>query len=272
MPNPTHKDLIREEFTRQATEYAAAPVIRDEAHIERLVRAVDPAPDARVLEVATGPGYIAMAFAGVAREVVGVDLTEAPLKIAEQKRGERGLNNVSFRTADAENLPFPDGEFDIVVCRFAVHHFENPRRVLGEMARVCRVGGTIGIEDMVASEHPERAEYHNRFERLRDTSHTRALPMSELLAAIRGEPEPATPNVSEATLLRRMKVQRLRDTLTAGSPMPEAAISAGVRRAARLDVRRRRRTADAERALPPRLLGVRRHRSLASVASSATPP
>ncbi len=184
MASPTHKDLIREEFTRQATEYAAAPVIRDEAHIERLVRAVDPAPDARVLEVATGPGYIAMAFAKVAREVVGVDLTEAPLKIAEQKRAERGLNNVSFRTADAENLPFGDGEFDVVVCRFAVHHFENPRRVLGEMARVCRVGGTIGIEDMVASEHPKRADYHNRFERLRDTSHTRALPMSELLATV----------------------------------------------------------------------------------------
>lgn len=175
-----HKDLVREEFTRQASEYAKAPVIRDEAHIERLVRAVNPAPHARVLEVATGPGYIAMAFAREAREAIGVDLTEAPLQIAERARVERGICNVSFRVADAENLPFADGEFDIVVCRFAVHHFENPRRVLGEMARVCRVGGTVAVEDMVASEHPARAEYHNRFERLRDTSHTRALPTSEL--------------------------------------------------------------------------------------------
>jgi len=179
-----HKDLIREEFTRQADEYARAQVIRDEAHIEQFVRMINPAADARVLEVATGPGYIAMALARVAREVVGVDLTEAPLQIAERNRSERSLDNVSFRVADAENLPFADGEFDVVVCRFAVHHFENPRSVLGEMARVCRAGGMLAVEDMVASEHLARAEYHNRFERLRDTSHTRALPMSELLRTL----------------------------------------------------------------------------------------
>jgi len=51
---PQHKDLVREEFTRQANEYAVAPMIRDLDHIERLVNAVGPSPDARVLEVATG--------------------------------------------------------------------------------------------------------------------------------------------------------------------------------------------------------------------------
>ncbi len=78
-------------------------------------------------------------------------------------------------------LPFADGEFDVVVCRFAVHHFENPAIVIAEMARVCRVGGTVAVEDLISSEHPERAEYYNRFERLRDTSHTRALPLSEMV-------------------------------------------------------------------------------------------
>ncbi len=118
-----------------------------------------------MLEVATGPGHVAMAFAKVAREVIGVDLTEAPLKIAERMRAERGLHNVSFRQADVEaRLPFDDNEFDVVVCRFAVHHFENPAVVIGEMARVCRVDGTVAIEDLISSEHPVRAEYYNRFE------------------------------------------------------------------------------------------------------------
>ena len=66
-----HKDLVREEFTRQANEYAAAPAIRDLDHIEKLVRAVGPSPDARVLEVATGPGHVAMAFAKIARDETG---------------------------------------------------------------------------------------------------------------------------------------------------------------------------------------------------------
>jgi ubiquinone/menaquinone biosynthesis C-methylase UbiE len=180
-----HKEMVREEFTRQANDYAAAPMIRDIDHIERLVSVVAPRPEARVLEIATGPGHVAMAFAKVTREVIGVDLTEAPLKIAERMRAERGLHNVTFRQADVETrLPFGDNEFDVVVCRFAVHHFENPALVIAEMARVCRIDGTVAIEDLISSEHPARAEYYNRFEQLRDTSHTRALALSELVKTI----------------------------------------------------------------------------------------
>ena len=59
--------------------------------------------------------------------------------------------------------------------------FRNPAIVFAEMARVCRVDGTVAIEDLISSEHPQRAEYYNRFERLRDTSHTRALALSEMV-------------------------------------------------------------------------------------------
>ncbi|MHB8384396.1 MAG: class I SAM-dependent methyltransferase [Candidatus Binataceae bacterium] len=178
----THKDLVREEFTRQADDYAAAPMIRDAEHIAMLLRVVEPAPDARVLEVATGPGHVALAFSKVSREVVGVDLTEAPLAIARRMRDERGITNARFELADAEDrLPFDDGEFDTVVCRFAVHHFERAEKVIAEMARVCRTGGSVAIEDLISSEDPARAGYYNEFERLRDTSHTRALALSEMV-------------------------------------------------------------------------------------------
>ena len=91
-----HKDLVREEFTRQANDYATAPAILDAEHLRKLVEIVAPPADARVLEVATGPGHVAMAFAAVCREVVGIDLTDAPLKIAEKMRMERGLTNVQL--------------------------------------------------------------------------------------------------------------------------------------------------------------------------------
>src|SRR5271156_1030432 len=177
-----HKDLVREEFTRQANDYATAPAIRDADHLRMLVDLVAPPADARVLEVATGPGHVAMAFARVCREVVGIDLTDAPLKIAEKLRTDRGLTNVSFRQGDVESrLPFNDGEFDVVVCRFAVHHFAAPQKVIAEMARVCRPDGLVAVEDLIASEQPDRAAYYNEFERLRDTSHTNALALSDLI-------------------------------------------------------------------------------------------
>jgi len=176
-----HKDLIREEFTRQAAAYAANPTVSDPERVARLIREVAPAADARVLDIATGPGYVALGFAAVCHEVVGVDLTEAPLKIADQYRAERALSNVTFQVGDAERLSFDDGAFDVVVCRLALHHVEEPGRVLREMARVCRWSGTVAIEDLVVSEHPERAAYQNRFERLRDPTHTRGLSLSQLL-------------------------------------------------------------------------------------------
>jgi ubiquinone/menaquinone biosynthesis C-methylase UbiE len=176
-----HKNLVRAEFTKQANAYAANTSISDPERVARLIQMVQPAPEARVLEVATGPGYVALGFAAVCREVVGIDLTEAPLAIAERQRAERGLPNVRFQVADAEDLPFSDGEFDLVLCRLAFHHVEEPGRVLREMVRVCRPHGRVAVEDLIASEHLARAAYHNRFENLRDPSHTRALSLGGLL-------------------------------------------------------------------------------------------
>ncbi len=176
-----HDDVVRREFTRQASDYAASTTISNGERIDRLIEAVRPSPAARVLEIATGPGYVAMGFAAVCREVVGVDLTDAMLALARQTAADRGLTNIHFEAGNAAALTFEDGTFDVVVCRYAFHHFEQPERVLAEMVRVCRPGGTVAVEDAIVSEHPERAAYQNRFENLCDPSHTHALPLSALV-------------------------------------------------------------------------------------------
>lgn len=181
-----HNDVIRESFTTQAQAFAATPWVTDEERIRRLVTAARLTGTERVLDIATGPGYIAEAFAGAAREVVGVDLTDAMLAIAKERTQQRGVSNLSFRAADAQSLPFESSSFDVVVCRLALHHLEQPLSVLREMARVCRAGGTVLVEDIYASEHPERAAYQDRWEILRDSSHVRTLPLSELLQLFRG--------------------------------------------------------------------------------------
>lgn len=181
----TQNKLIQQEFTKQAQAYASNPTISDPDWAQRLlaaVQAVRPAlEDARVLEVATGPGYVAMTFARVAREVVGIDLTDAPLAIAEAGRQERGLENVRFQTGDAYILPFDDAVFDVAVCRLAFHHFADAARVLAEMTRVCRSGGVVAVEDLTASDDAEKAAYYNHWEQLRDPSHTMALSIGQLV-------------------------------------------------------------------------------------------
>src|SRR5689334_12280922 len=100
MPSSDHKAIVRQEFTQQAQAYAANPSITDHARLIRLVQAVHPQPTTRVLDVATGPSYVAMAFAEAGCEVLGIDLTEAPISIAEQKRQVRGLTNLRFQLGD----------------------------------------------------------------------------------------------------------------------------------------------------------------------------
>jgi SAM-dependent methyltransferase len=182
---PQHNEVVRESFTTQAEAFAANPWVTDEERIRRLVSAARLSGSERVLDIATGPGYVAEGFARAAREVVGIDLTEAMLSIAVERTKQRGIANLSFQKGNAENLPFGNEEFDIVVCRLALHHVREPLRVVGEMTRVCRTGGTVLVEDIYASEHAERAAYQDRWEKLRDPSHVRTLPLSEMMLLFR---------------------------------------------------------------------------------------
>lgn len=180
-----HNEVVRESFTTQAKAFAATPWVTDEERIRRLVSAAQVSGKERVLDIATGPGYVAEGFVHAAREVIGIDLTDAMLAIAATRAKQRGIANLSFRKGDAEDVPFDDEEFDVVVCRLALHHVREPLRVLSEMTRVCRTGGTVLVEDIFASEHPQRAAYRDRWEKLRDPSHVRTLPLSELLLLFR---------------------------------------------------------------------------------------
>ena len=77
-----------------------------------------------------------------------------------------------------EPLPYGDACFSVVVTRYSFHHFLHPRRVLEEMARVCRPGGKILVADVELPS--EKAGAYDRMEKMRDPSHVRALTRGEL--------------------------------------------------------------------------------------------
>jgi SAM-dependent methyltransferase len=83
-------------------------------------------------------------------------------------------------------MPFSDVSFDAVVTRLSLHHFQRPAQPLAEMARVLKPGGALVVADVSSSEVAEESELHNAIEILRDPSHVRMLPESELLGAISG--------------------------------------------------------------------------------------
>lgn len=185
-----HNAEVLDQFTRQAEAFAHAETTRDEKLLRRIVDAAQAGADDTALDVACGPGVVACAFARVVRHATGIDLTPAMLEEARKTQAEQGIRNVSWDTGDATNLPYPDGHFDIVSCRFAFHHMPDPLATLREMARVCRVGGRVVVAD--SAPEAAKADGFNRVERLREPSHTRALPPEELaeLFATVGLPNP----------------------------------------------------------------------------------
>jgi len=109
-----------------------------------IVEAAAVVPGMRVLDIACGTGEPTISLAALLAgdgEVVGVDLSPAPLKIAEERAVQRGLTNTRFQQADAHELPFADESFDCITSRLGVMFFSDPPRALAEMHRVLKRGG-----------------------------------------------------------------------------------------------------------------------------------
>jgi SAM-dependent methyltransferase len=186
----THHDQIVDQFTQQAVPFSSAPGIRDEAALELLVDSSNVGSRETVLDVACGPGLVVRAFAGSASHVTGIDVT--PAMIVRARELVMGLSNVTLDLGDVSTLPYSDGEFDVVVSRFAFHHFVDPRAVLGEMKRVCRPGGRVLVCDLLGSEDPNKAAAFHELEMVRDPSHVRSRRLDELKSYYRAhdlEPE-----------------------------------------------------------------------------------
>jgi len=179
-----HLKRVADEFSRQAQNFDAWAVKVDENVGERFGAALGEAAGGRLLDVACGPGVVTAALAPNAASVTAFDATEAMLDRARDRCAKAGLSNVEFRSGDAESLPFGDAAFDGVVTRAAIHHFAHPQRALDEMFRVLRPGGAAVLLDVISAEDARESDLHNAVERLRDPSHVRMLPPSELDDAV----------------------------------------------------------------------------------------
>ena len=99
----------------------------------------------KVLDVGCGTGNQSLKLARMGLHVTGIDKSSKMLDIARQKAREEGLQNVDFLYMDAENLEFEDETFDGALSVTAFEFLPNPERVLGEMVRVVKKGGTIAV-------------------------------------------------------------------------------------------------------------------------------
>lgn len=177
-----NKATVQAQFGPSAEGYARSEVHAAGESLGLLIELIQPQPDWRMLDVATGAGHTALTFAPHVAHVIAVDLTESMVAKTAELAAERGLTNLETRQADAEELPFDDASFDLVACRIALHHFPNPRQAISEFARVLKPGGLLGFTDNITVPDRQAAGYYNAYEKLRDPSHNWVYPLVRLQA------------------------------------------------------------------------------------------
>ena len=108
--------------------------------ISPLLNAARVRPGATLLDVATGPGSLALEATKLGMICTGVDLSPGMIQLAEKSNP-----GIAFRVADVEHLPFADASFDAVVCNFGLGHFPYPGASVAECVRVLKPGGRIAL-------------------------------------------------------------------------------------------------------------------------------
>jgi len=179
------KAAVQAQFGGSADAYVQSAGHSGGDDLDRLIHCGRQRGAARVLDIATGGGHAALAFAGFTPTVVATDLTLPMLSAARTFIMNQGVAGVHFLAADAEALPFRDESFGVVTCRIAAHHFPELLPAIRQVARVLRRGGSFLVEDILGHDDQEAGAFLLEVERRRDPSHVRSFRQLEWTAFLR---------------------------------------------------------------------------------------
>ena len=176
--NTSHNETVISQFTKQAVPFAQLSQHSNQYGLELMIKLSQPMNTDTVLDVACGGGIISCEFAKIVSQVTGIDLTPAMIEQAKSLQKEKQLKNINWKIGDVLNLPFDDNSFSIVVTRYSFHHLIDPQKALEEMKRVCMPNGKVVVIDVTPDK--DKVDLYDQVEKLRDSSHVRALTFSEL--------------------------------------------------------------------------------------------
>ena len=165
-PDPDFiRQSMRKTWGARVDAYIAEAAPNTAQHTKALLELQPARPGERVLDVATGPGVVALAAAlqvGPQGSVVATDLAPEWEPHIQRRADELGLDNVTFRAMGAESLDLPDDSFDVAYCQFGLMFVPDPVQALREMRRVLKPGGRLGA---VVWSTPDRVPCFTLFSR-----------------------------------------------------------------------------------------------------------
>ncbi|MFT8777015.1 MAG: methyltransferase domain-containing protein [Gluconacetobacter liquefaciens] len=173
-------------YGTRAPDYVTSAVHAEGADLEAIERLVAGKGLRRVLDLGCGGGHVSYRLAPHVAEVVACDVTRQMLDAVREEAGRRGLTNITTVHAPAEHLPFEDGWFDAVFCRFTTHHWADAAAGLREARRVLAPSGCALFIDVTAPASALGDSWLQTLELLRDVSHVRDYAVAEWMSLLGG--------------------------------------------------------------------------------------
>lgn len=176
--------FVATQYAPRANDYLTSTTHSQGADLDQLEALLREHAPRRLLDLGCGGGHVSYRAAPLVEAVTACDLADAMLVTVQAAARERGLDNVTVQQAPAEQLPFDDASFDMVVARFTTHHWDHRDAGLREARRVLAPGGRAVFIDVVSPEEALLDSWLQTIELLRDVSHVRNYTVSEWTAAL----------------------------------------------------------------------------------------
>lgn len=145
MSQSTNPLSASEPWNLVADGYAETTMLIFEQYADEAIVASHLKPGATVLDVACGPGTLALKLARDAGKVHGIDFSPAMLAIFKQKIEQAGYGNITLHCGDAQSLPYPDNHFDAAFSLFGLMFFPDRNKGFAEIRRSLKPGGSIAV-------------------------------------------------------------------------------------------------------------------------------
>lgn len=180
----THDENVAARFAPAAAAYVASPVHAAGQDLEDMKTLLARLRPRRALDLGAGGGHVSYAMAALAERATACDPLPEMLAAVEAEAARRGIRNLDTACGAAEALPFADGEFDFLACRYSAHHWRDWQAGLRQARRVLQRGATALFIDVVSAGGPLNDTHLQAAELLRDPSHVRDYTVAEWQAAL----------------------------------------------------------------------------------------
>lgn len=153
---------------------------QDNEHLGKILTALTIHENCNVLDLGSGSGYLSFPIAAQNpnSQVVGLDIVSTTLENNKSKAKKQGLTNLDFVSYDGITFPFEDNAFDVVVTRYALHHFPNIKKAFCEISRVLKPNGQLFVADPTPNSEDEN-RFIDTYMKMKEDGHIKFYTMEE---------------------------------------------------------------------------------------------